>query len=219
MNPLISTISISFVSLIIAMLLVIYVTFVFVQDLPVTINIYIRSFELAFRKKEKEKAINETTIFLNDFFKATFNEILNMPNEELRQKLNVSEKEAKQFKDEIKLILDQNKELISRDKVKELSKRDKDFNFVNLVMTNTNLFSNDKAILLQEYNTLLDQNKISDQKYAQEISKINSLSKKQIKNRVIQLRKKYKTRKEILPFAQRMVNDKWKQLKAMTYLF
>ncbi|MBD5805940.1 hypothetical protein [Limosilactobacillus walteri] len=218
MNPLISTISISFVSLIIAMLLVIYVTFVFVQDLPVTINIYIRSFELAFRKKEKEKAINETTIFLNDFFKATFNEILNMPNEELRQKLNVSEKEAKQFKDEIKLILDQNKELISRDKVKELSKRDKDFNFVNLVMTNTNLFSNDKAILLQEYNTLLDQNKISDQKYAQEISKINSLSNKQIKNRVIQLRKKYKTRKEILPFAQRMVNDKWKQLKAMTYL-
>lgn len=218
MNPLISTISISFVSLIIAMLLVIYVTFVFVQDLPVTINIYIRSFELAFRKKEKEKAINETTIFLNDFFKATFNEILNMPNEELRQKLNVSEKEAKQFKDEIKLILDQNKELISRDKVKELSKRDKDFNFVNLVMTNTNLFSNDKAILFQEYNTLLDQNKISDQKYAQEISKINSLSNKQIKNRVIQLRKKYKTRKEILPFAQRMVNDKWKQLKAMTYL-
>lgn len=218
MNPLISIISISFVSLIIAMLLVIYVTFVFVQDLSVTINIYIRSFELAFRKKEKEKAINETTIFLNDFFKATFNEILNMPNEELRQKLNVSEKEAKQFKDEIKLILDQNKELISRDKVKELSKRDKDFNFVNLVMTNTNLFSNDKAILLQEYNTLLDQNKISDQKYAQEISKINSLSNKQIKNRVIQLRKKYKARKEILPFAQRMVNDKWKQLKAMTYL-
>lgn len=105
MNPLFATISVSFITLILALLSIVYVTFIFVQDLPMTLAIYIRSFEMAFKKKEREKAIDETTTFLNDFFRNAFNEIITMSNEELSQKLNVSEKEAKQFKNEVKNTL------------------------------------------------------------------------------------------------------------------
>lgn len=206
------------IAILLALLSIFYVVFVFVQDLPSTLFVFKRSFELAFQKSKREESIKQTTEFLNDFFSVLVNEIVSSSDKHLQQKLNLTKSDVKEFKAKMKETQHLGKNIfVSEDVVKRKTLETKSFNFINLVVENTKDFSNDKFLSLQKITKLYEDNRITREQFLSEIFGLKNLTPQQAKIRAIRLEKEYKDNNflGILPFAREFVKNKWDGIEAM----
>lgn len=201
-----------------SLLSIFYVVFVFVQDLPTTIFVFKRSFELAFIDKKREESIKQTTEFLNEFFSTIVNEIVSSPDKKLQDKLNLTKDDVKEFKSKMQNAQHLHEHsFVSENIVKRKIAENKSFNLINQLIVNTKDFSNDKVVSLQKTTKLFKDKKITQQDYLREIFGFKNMTPKQAKIRALRLEKQYKDNKSlgVLPFAREFAKNKWNSIQAM----
>lgn len=185
------------------------VTYAFVNDFKTTIDVFKESFRLAFNKAEQEKAIDQTTDFLNSYFKQMTIKIVESKNDDLSKKLDLSKEEVADFKSKMnQLLKDSNLVYISKDSVRVAVKKNKSFNFFNLLVNNTQKYSSDRLILLKKLNDEFKAGKISEEAYSSEMLKLGEITPKEAK---VSLKKRTKrsrtTAEQVLPFVQKLINQ------------
>lgn len=190
-----------------AILSMIGVVYSFVGDTKIFYFIFKRAFDLAFKKKEQDRYIESTTKFLNNYFQTVAEQIVSSKDIKLEEMLDISGKDVKQFKIIMNDILkNKDKSFFSSKGVRLASKRNKDFNFLKLIVDNTRLFANDKAILMKKLSDEHEENIIDDKDYYSRLMGLNNLTAKQARAKLLLDHQKVQHEKEVLPFATKIVN-------------
>lgn len=214
------TVLLTVIAIMSALISMFLVLFVFIQDLSITVFVIKRAVKLTFSEKEQEKSIEETTAFLNEYFKETASKVVSSSDKDLIKELDLSRVNVKEFKCKMKEAIN-NKEtqFISEDVVKKMTTNYKSFNFVNLIVNDTKSMANDKAILLKKYTDLVKENKITKEEYVKEVWGLKGQSRKQAKARLLQIEKNIRNDKKnnVLPFAKNFAKGKWQNVAKEMY--
>lgn len=206
---------VTLVSCVIAIILTIVILYAFVQDWKTILYIFIHSFKQSFSKEEQNRVLSQTTDFLNQYFQKSVSLVTSTSNKDLQAELSLSTSEVKRFKQEmVNISKDHSSQFISLEAVKKVSKENKDFNFINQIINNTALFSNDKAILMRDLEDKKSNGLVNDDEYMKELLDLKNLSPKQAHAKMLTLRLQgSEFDRNILPFANEIVGKHVSQIK------
>lgn len=190
------------------------VIFAFVDDSQTFLYIFRNSYELAFKQTEQDKAIKSTTDYLNYYLRNAAQQVVSSKDSELQAQLHLSKAKAHLFKQTMTDILKTDCLFFTKDAVRDASKRYKSFHFTNLVIANTQLYANDKAILIKQLNDTHRQGLLSNEEYYAEMLGTKNLSMKQAKAKLIASRHQIQHHQfNVLPFAFEMVHYHTNKIK------
>lgn len=182
-------------------------TYAFTNNIRATMYVFKNSFTLDFNKKAQELAISTTTNYLNDYFNKVAIEIVETRDKDLSEKLNLNKEEVNNFKNKMNQLI-KNKDIvyISEMAVKRAAQRNKTFNFFNLLATNTQAYSSDKVILLENLKKNFKNGNLTKRECTK-ILKTYKIPPKKARIYLTRKRKKSKNISEyILPFVQKLIN-------------
>lgn len=185
------------------------VTYAFTNDVQAAIYVFKESFVLAFDKKVQDKAIKNTAEYLNKYFKQRAVDIVGSKDKELCKELKLTKSEVNDFKNKMRqLIQNKNTIYISEEAIKKAIKKNKSFNFFNLLVANTQNYSNDRFLLLKKLEKDFKDGKIDEKRYYYEMLHIGKITPKEAKLKLKYNRKNSRNIFEyIFPFVQKIISQ------------
>ena len=173
--------------------IILTISFVFIGDLSITLNVLRDSLKLSFSKKEQEKNIKIETYILNVLFKHTAEEIVGMPDKKLKDLININKQDAQKFKTKINSILkNPNIKFVTVDDVKLILKKTNNYSFINILISKVEYNSNKRYQLLSKSIDKYNKKELNQRNLHSIFTNISNMSEEQVQT---ELNKKKHSRK------------------------
>lgn len=179
--------------------IILTISFVFIGDLSITLNVLRDSLKLSFSKKEQEKNIKIETYILNVLFKHTAEEIVGMPDKKLRDLININKQDAQKFKTKINSILkNPNIKFVTVDDVKLILKKTNNYSFINILISKVEYNSNKRYQLLSKSIDKYNKKELNQRNLHSIFKNISNMSEEQVQTELNKLKKKNKKSNDII---------------------
>ncbi len=179
--------------------IILTISFVFIGDLSITLNVLRDSLKLSFSKKEQEKNIKIETYILNVLFKHTAEEIVGMPDKKLKDLININKQDAQKFKTKINSILkNPNIKFVTVDDVKLILKKTNNYSFINILISKVEYNSNKRYQLLSKSIDKYNKKELNQRNLHSIFTNISNMSEEQVQTELNKLKKKNKKSNDII---------------------